>query len=101
MVIVNIIATVFPLIPLWLILKDNNVHLGTVPIVMIVAYSIYVGITLHVLDKHRTTSAKYETFYRVQMFLHLHRLQESVKQIEKLQKDVAHLTMTSKQHRGE
>lgn len=91
MVVLSIIITLFPLVPLWLILKDNNVELGTVPVVMIVAGAIFIGIVNYV--RYKAIEDQKENSLRVALgFQKLYmELYEPIKKIEKLQEDVAKL----------
>ena len=54
----NFVLTLFPLIPLWLILKDNNVELGFVPFFMIGLFLVFIGVLLCALDNRRADALK-------------------------------------------
>lgn len=88
MVILSVLETAFPLLPLWLILKDNNVQLGTIPVVLTIACAVFIGVGRHARNQILMSEERHVNFIRLGIIAGLQEVRDSLRRIEE---DVSHL----------
>lgn len=86
----DIISILVILLPVWLILRDNNVHLGAIPVTIIIVWAILTGMGHYLMSKRKAERAEWETLQQLRITDSLKELKESQEKIEKLLKELVH-----------